>query len=43
VNTGLGQAGRVNAANDAFLWGLAWMNFKAKLPFYGMMKVYAVF
>jgi hypothetical protein len=37
------QAERVTASKAFIFWGCAGMNFKAKLPFYGMMKVYAVF
>jgi hypothetical protein len=37
------QAETVTAAKAVVLWGWAWMNFKAKLPFHGMRKGYAVF
>jgi len=37
------KAETVNAAKAVIFWGCAWMNFKAKLPFYEMRKVYAVF
>ncbi|MBL7176552.1 MAG: hypothetical protein ISS66_12075 [Desulfobacteraceae bacterium] len=43
VNRGQMQAERLTAAQAVVFWGCAGMNFKAKLPSYGMRKVYAVF